>query len=127
MNLVSLKKIIISKLSDDLLSKEWLLKKKKSICHKTFGHCYVATEAAYHLLGGKQAGWKPYYLKCQDGSHWFLKNISGVIFDVTAAQFENEKIAHQRAIGKGFLTKQPSRRALKLIKKVKNAIKRSST
>jgi hypothetical protein len=123
MNLDTLKNCIINNLSDDLLSKEWLAKKQKIICHKTFGHCYLATEAAYHILGGKRAGWKPYYLKCPDGSHWFLKNAAGYIFDVTDAQFEGEEILYSQAVGKGFLTKQPSKRAQKLIKRIQYAFK----
>lgn len=114
-----LKESIIKNLSDDLLSRDWLTRKRLlPSCHPTFGHCYLATEAAYHILGGKRKGWTPQYLKCQDGSHWFLKHKNGDIFDVTAGQFEDEEIHYHQAIGKGFLTKQPSKRAQKLIAKI---------
>jgi hypothetical protein len=117
--LSNLKSDIIINLSDDLLSKEWLARKKlEPSCHKTFGHCYLATEVAYHLLGGKKRGWKPMYLKCKDGSHWFLLHSSGIIFDVTSGQFEGETILYHDAIGKGFLTREPSRRARKLMAKI---------
>lgn len=121
MNLVKFKNIIIKNLSDDLLSKKWLDKKNKEInCHPTFGHCYVATEAAFHLLGGKRKGWRSFYLDCgNDESHWFLKHQSGFIFDVTAKQFNNVPIEYTKARGMGFLTKKPSKRARKLIYKIK--------
>ena len=118
-SLSNLKANIIRNLSDDFLSKEWLARKKSEpSCHKTFGHCYLATEVAYHLLGGKKQGWKPMYLKCEDGSHWFLKHSTGRIFDVTSGQFEGEEILYQNAIGKGFLTREPSQRAQKLMAKI---------
>jgi hypothetical protein len=117
MNLDDLKENIIRNLSDDLLSKEWLSRKGHSY-DPTFGHCYIATEAAFHLLGGKPTGWKPYHLCCKDGSHWFLKHESGIIFDPTADQFEGDTIPYQDAVGKGFLTKHPSKRAQKLIAKI---------
>lgn len=119
LHLGKLKKKIIGNLSDDLLSKDWQARKKKlASCHPTFGHCYLATEVAYHMLGGKAKGWTPQYLKCQDGSHWFLKHKTGTIFDVTEGQFEGEEIPYRKAIGKGFLTKKPSKRAQKLIAKI---------
>lgn len=121
MNKNQVKKIIIANLTDSLLSKEWLEKKKnESSCHPTFGHCYLATEAAYHLLGGKKNGWKPYYLKQDKESHWFLKHESGDILDITAEQFGATPIRYADARGKGFLTKNPSKRAILLLKKILN-------
>lgn len=121
MTFKQLKSIIINNLSDDLLSPKWLNKKKSEVnCHPTFGHCYVATEAAYHILGGKRKGWKPYCLSYGNSeTHWFLKNSSGYIFDVTAEQYNGKFIDYAKARGNGFLTKQPSKRAKKLILKIK--------
>lgn len=78
------------------------------------GNCYVASEALYHLLGGKAQGWTPMSMKHEGDTHWFLRHASGVVLDPTASQF---KIApdYTRARGRGFLTKSPSRRALKLM------------
>jgi hypothetical protein len=118
-SLSKLKDRIISNLSDDLLSKDWLIRKKLlPSCDPTFGHCYLATETAYHILGGKKKGWKPMYLKCKDGSHWYLLHSSGYIFDVTQNQFEGEVIPYHKAVGKGFLTKKPSKRAVELIARI---------
>lgn len=119
MNLKDLKISIISNLSDDLLSTKYQQIKKSSQFKlpRTFGHCYVASEAAYFLLGGKKGGWKPYYIKYLGCPHWFLKHDSGAILDLTSEQF-NSPINYNLAVGKGFLTKNPSKRTLKLIRKI---------
>lgn len=78
------------------------------------GNCYVASEALYHLLGGKFAGWKPMQMRIAGGSHWFLKHRSGVILDPTRDQFSMLPDYHL-ARGRGFLTKQPSKRAVVLM------------
>lgn len=74
------------------------------------GNCYVASEALYHLLGGKKAGWTPMVMKHEGGTHWFLKHKSGMIIDVTKKQFK-KKPDYSKAKGCGFLTKKPSWRA----------------
>ena len=83
------------------------------------GHCYVASEALYHLLGGKKTGWKPMFIKHENESHWFLKSNSGTILDPTAEQFET-KVDYSKAKGKGFLTSSPSRRTSILLERIKN-------
>lgn len=123
MNFNLIKKLVIGNLSDSLLSKEWLEKKKQETdFHSTLGHCYLATEAAYHLLGGKEKGWKPYYLKQDGESHWFLKDKSGRILDITAEQFGEAPIRYADARGKGFLTKAPSKRCKLLLRKIRESL-----
>jgi hypothetical protein len=78
------------------------------------GNCYVTSEALYHLLGGKKAGWKPMVMKHEGDSHWFLKHKSGTILDATAKQFKN-KPDYSKAKGCGFLTRNPSWRAENLV------------
>lgn len=118
MNWEEFKSLIIDSLSDDLLSKEYQkVKKNKEFLPNTFGHCYVASEAAYYLLGGKSEGWKAYHVKHLGYSHWFLKHESGFILDITANQFK-ASVNYERARGTGFLTKLPSKRAQILIKKI---------
>jgi hypothetical protein len=82
------------------------------------GNCYVTSEALYHLLGGKAAGWKPMSLPMNGGTHWFLKHESGLILDATAVQFRGQHVPYSRARGRGFLTKHPSRRARLLMRKL---------
>lgn len=85
---------------------------------KIRGNCYAASEALYHLLGGKAAGWKPMRMRWEGDSHWFLFNVNTQqIVDPTVAQFKTTP-DYTKAIGCGFLTKKPSLRALTLIKRL---------
>lgn len=70
------------------------------------GNCYVTSEALYHLLGGKKAGWKPMRVKHMGDMHWYLQHKSGVRLDVTRDQFFKEP-PYKKARGCGFLTKHP--------------------
>ena len=71
---------IKSVLSPDLLKGMW---KKDNPINKTEGHCYIATEALYWLLGGSESKYKPFVLsnrvwpeELDEGeTHWFLKNM----------------------------------------------------
>jgi hypothetical protein len=78
------------------------------------GNCYVTSEALFHLIGGKKAGWKPMRMAHENDTHWFLKHESGIILDATVLQFKTVP-DYSKARGGGFLTKQPSKRAKKLM------------
>lgn len=80
-------------------------------------HCYVASEALYHLLGGKAAGLTPQQIQHEGASHWFLRTASGDVLDPTSDQFETP-VPYDQAVGRGFLTSQPSARARIVIEKV---------
>lgn len=80
------------------------------------GNCYVASEALYHVLGGKAAGWKPMRVRLPDDVHWFLKHESGLIVDPSRKQFGGYLPDYTLARGSGFLTKRPSKRARALMK-----------
>lgn len=107
-------------LTDDLLSPKW---RRLRTRHPHSGHCYVAAEACFHLLGGKSAGWTPCVLTHQlwpagldaGETHWFLRRGSEVC-DPTAGQFEVE-IRYDLGRGSGFLTREPSRRARQVIRR----------
>lgn len=122
MNWLQFSELIISNLTDDLLNKKYRQLKGNSIVPFTTGHCYVASEVAYHLLGGKEEGWIPQCIKHEGVSHWFLKHKSGYILDLTYSQFKRP-VPYQHARGTGFLTKQPSKRAKKLIDRINNSKK----
>lgn len=81
------------------------------------GNCYAASEAAYHLLGGKKAGWKPMRMTHERTSHWFLRHKSGLNLDLTADQFKTHP-DYSTAVGCGFLTAEPSNRAAELMRKI---------
>jgi hypothetical protein len=85
------------------------------------GHCSVASEAVYFLLGGKKAGWTPTTIKVGDEVHWYLKNRQGKVIDPTAGQFACE-LDYGPGRGRGFPTPRqgaaqppPSKRAAKVI------------
>jgi hypothetical protein len=75
------------------------------------GNCYVTSEALYHLLGGRNAGWKPMRVHHEGDTHWFLVNTKTYqLLDPTVSQFKTAP-EYNKAIGCGFLTKGPSKRA----------------
>lgn len=71
------------------------------------GDCYYSTEALYHLLGGKQAGWEPH----TESGHWYLRSKGGKTVDATSMEPKNGR-------PKKLLTENPSKQALKIIDKV---------
>lgn len=121
---------VTSVLSEDLLSAAEL-KSHSATAHPTTGHCYVAAEALYHLIGGTDSGFKPTVAKLKgpptSGTHWWL-SIPGMneILDPTAAQFDPRDLDEIYASGRctGFLTKQPSKRAAEVIRRVEALRKR---
>lgn len=84
--------------------------------------CYVASEAIYHLAGGKSSGLKPMCMSSPGRgkwkTHWFLQTARGRIIDVTASQFDCD-LDYSEARGKGFLTRGPSKRAKELMKRAR--------
>jgi hypothetical protein len=81
------------------------------------GNCYVTSEALYHLLGGKDAGWQPMNMRHAGDSHWFLKHRTGIILDATASQFLQAP-DYRFAKARGFLTSYPSKRATELMRRL---------
>ena len=56
-----------------------------------FGHCYVASEALYHLLGGRASGWYPVHARdAENIVHWWLEKASGERLDPTAGQYTSQ-------------------------------------
>jgi len=102
------------------LVKSNYLKLRPTCATKSWGCCYVATEALYHLWG-KVNGYTPMRIpyKLSDGStgqHWFLEQrASGLQVDITADQFRGLHPDYKNAVGAGFLTKKPSKRAQQII------------
>lgn len=83
------------------------------------GNCYVTSEALYHLLGGKTAGWQAMRMRWMGDTHWFIRNKdTGQIVDATKAQFGIHMPDYRLARATGFLTRRPSKRALSLMKRM---------
>jgi hypothetical protein len=100
-------------LTDDLRLNMW-----KGMVNKLAGHCYVASEAFFHLAGGLE-NWKVYRIKHDGTSHWFLKNRhEGYVVDLTAEQFDTP-VEYEKATATGFLTIRPSRRAERVMQCVR--------
>ena len=82
------------------------------------GHCYVASESFFYLLGGYNSDWRPCFLRHEEEPHWFLVNAAGEVLDLTVTQFKT--VPNYRAgVRKGFLTRQPSKRAQQVIELAK--------
>lgn len=108
-------------LTDDLLTPYWR-ENRSNPPRPTEGHCYVAAEALYGLLGGPSSGWKPVCLSAKDapdfGPHWWLEHRKFGRLDPTSPQYEHTP-PYELGRGKGFLTSKPSRRAQLVIDRVK--------
>src|ERR1700739_1703310 len=74
--------------------------------HPTEGHCAIAAEALFHLLGGKAAGWVPVVLPRRvlgDNTHWWVENVqTGERLDPTAEQFGGKAIPERMGRRAGF-------------------------
>jgi hypothetical protein len=93
------------------------------------GNCYAASEALYHILGGKRSGWEPHVMRINDGTetHWFLKHRAyHTILDPSRRQFKRRNSFwgdrwtpdYTKARRCAFLTVKPSKRARKLMKEL---------
>lgn len=91
----------------------------------SWGCCYVATEALWHLWG-KENGYEPVRVPFTlgprtKGQHWFLRHWPCIEYyvDLTADQFTamppSRCPKYAEAIPCGFLTKKPSKRAQQII------------
>lgn len=83
------------------------------------GNCYVAAEALFHILGGyRDSPWRPHRLRLPSGeTHWFLKDARGYVLDPSRRQFpKGGQPDYTTAVGAGFLTRRPSKRARALMK-----------
>jgi len=110
-------KKIRKNLTDDLLKPKYRVLKRTT---NTAGHCYVASEALYHSLSEKQRNYfKPYYLKVNGITHWYLMNDErNQMLDPTYDQFD-ELPDYSNGVRAGFLTKNPSKRTKILLNKIK--------
>jgi hypothetical protein len=80
--------------------------------------CYAASEAYYHLAGGKAAGLTPVYMPepvPSSEKHWAIRMPDGQILDLTVEQYGGLRPDYSLAKGCGFMTRRPSARARALI------------
>ena len=70
------------------------------------------------MMGGHESGWVPQNVKHEGDQHWYLRHAkTGQILDPTASQFRTP-VPYDQGRGRGFLTKQPSKRAQEVINRV---------
>ena len=109
-------KRVLKHLSDDLRLPPW-----RGQENPLAGHCYVASEALYHLTGGPVGPWKPMHIRHAGVGHWYLQHReTGEVLDVTAAQFE-DPIDYAQGRGRGFMTSKPSARTRTLLLRIKRS------
>ncbi len=108
-------------LTPDLLNPEYL-KRWTPLRDVLWGHCYAASEALFHMLGGKAAGYTSFNVHIDGESHWFIKT-GDIVLDPTFRQFihcdfawDSRVICAHRC---RFLTRQPSKQAADIIRRVK--------
>jgi hypothetical protein len=122
--------IVQSLLTHDLLTPKWrkIVGQSKALYK---GHCYAASEAVFHILGGTENGWVPQIIRHErwplglnpGETHWFIKNSNtGEIIDPTSEQFLPYSIDYSCSKGCGFLTSKPSKRAKTIIVKFQEKI-----
>jgi hypothetical protein len=120
-DLAVLSDFILAHLTPDLLSPEWSASIRPGD-HPLTGYCYVASEALYHLAGGAASGLRVRRCSLSEGKcHWWLVRSDGRILDLTAAQFKEAPPYHQ-GVQTFFLSRKPSRRASKLIARVRTEL-----
>jgi len=115
-------------LTPELLKKDQV--KQLTGIHPTEGHCAIAAEAAFHLLGGKAAGWIAVVLPrivLGNNTHWWIEHrITGERIDPTAEQFGDDPIPYHLGKRTGFMCPrkgQPSKRAAIVINRVTSGSK----
>lgn len=115
---------IQSSLTPELLKQEY---RERNATNPMFGHCYVATEAFYHLTKDEYPGrFGIYHGKDSEGiTHWWLHDNHEIkIVDITGDQYFslNRMPPYEKGRLGFFLTKAPSKRAVIVMERVKNEL-----
>lgn len=99
---------LASEIRDYLSGRDDLLKDDYGD-HPLAGHCYVASEAYFHLTGGYDR-WYVCRVSHEGTTHWFLEDReTGEIVDLTAEQFSTP-VPYDERTRTGFMTTDPSER-----------------
>lgn len=122
LDLALLSRMVVSQLTPDLLSPEWAALRHEGD-HPLKGYCYVASEALYYLAGGADSELSVH--RCSlpgGGTHWWLLDSNGNVVDPTAEQFTTPP-PYSKGIRTHFLSPKPSRRASRLMAKVREKVR----
>lgn len=100
---------------NDELLKTSVRKEKPDDAPPLWGHCYVASEAYYHVKKDKR-DLTPMTIDMDGTTHWYLRdNETGKYIDLTESQFD-EPVPHEEGRGRGFPVpgEEPSNRTMEL-------------
>jgi len=100
-------------LTPDLLRRDWAARRPQGAT-SSWGLCYVACEAVRFLA---EEELHPRTVRVDEGVHWFLVTDSGEVVDPTADQFRTPP-RYEDGRGRGFLTKEPSKRTRVLLGRI---------
>ncbi|MEA1938889.1 MAG: hypothetical protein U9N14_07350 [Pseudomonadota bacterium] len=110
-------------LTPDLLSPKYKGEAKNG---PLSGHCAVAAEALWHMLGGFRSGTVPHWAPDGDGTHhWLVRKSDGERLDPTAGQYDGPP-PYDKGVAFGYMTRCPSARAQCVIDRIANRLKRDS-
>ena len=87
------------------------------------GHCYVASEAIWHLLGGRGSELTPKAVRHEGVVHWWLEDGEGHVIDVAARGCFDQAVPRPRGRRRAFLTEQPSQRAQEVLQRARTALR----
>jgi hypothetical protein len=72
-------------------------------CDRYTGHCFVATNAFWHMMGARNGPYRPRQVGVGNVSHWFLVDTrDGAIVDLTASQFGRTRVPYEEGRGVGM-------------------------
>jgi hypothetical protein len=109
--------LVVAALTPDLLRQPYRGLVERGADPMT-GHCYVAAESLFHLLGDQ---WCPTFIRHEGAPHWYLTHrVTGEVLDATSSQFKTSP-PYRQGRGKGFLTKAPSARAATVLGRCRSA------
>jgi len=113
-----LEEAIVASLTPDLLKP---LYREQNKTNPMFGHCYVASEAFYHLINEKDI-FHPFHGKDESGivHWWILDGHEKKFIDLTADQYYSVGLVPPYKNGRrgSFLTNDPSKRCHVVMERV---------
>jgi hypothetical protein len=93
-------------------------------CDAMTGHCFAATNAFWHLMGGNEGPYRPKQVRVAGVSHWFLIDTrSDTVVDLTASQFGKTRVPYEEGRRVGMRARpggdsEPTERAKRIIERV---------
>lgn len=110
---------VVASLSPDLVQEQYRYLLEKS---PLGGYCYVASEAMYYLLNGRESGYIPARLVHEGTLHYYLRHRkTGAVIDLTASQFDTA-VPYDQGRGCCYRQSKPSKRAAVVIERAQRLL-----